>query len=57
VDAFQYFLGRGAQPVPTAGKVTKDSAERKPRDAFEYLFGKDRKADTAEEQPESPPPI
>jgi hypothetical protein len=56
VDAFQYFFGRGSQPVPTEDS-RKDPPERKPVDVFDYFFGKDGKADSPEEKPKSPPPV
>ena len=57
VDAFKYFFGQGAQPTPKEAREAKESAERKPLDAFDYFFGKDGKADSVEEEPESPPPL
>jgi len=52
-DAFKYFFGRAAQPLP---EPQKEKAADKPLSAFDYFFGKDGKADQPEE-PASPPPV
>jgi hypothetical protein len=51
-DAFQYFFGHAAQPLPEPRKAEPG----KPVSAFDYFFGKDGKADQPEE-PASPPPV
>lgn len=52
-DAFKYFFGHAAQPLPKKAEKAKPG---KPISAFDYFFGKDGKADQPEE-PASPPPV
>ena len=42
MDAFQYFFGRGSQPVHPESK--EPEPEKKPVDAFELFFGKNGRA-------------
>lgn len=52
VDAFQYFFGKSAQPVPAAGTKKDEPGEKKPLDAFDYLFGK---KEPEKKEPARPP--
>src|SRR3954471_24545413 len=50
VDAFQYFFGHAAQPLP---EPRRPEGAKVPLTAFDYFFGKNGRADVVE--PKSPP--
>ena len=51
VDAFEYFFGHAAQPLP---EPRRPEGAKVPLTAFDYFFGKNGRADVVE--PKSPPP-